>query len=65
MDGDRGEIEFFRNEKDKRLSSEIRAMFNTDPEGAHGRADEILCSLLESEYPLTIAAFRQLEKWYA
>ena len=38
-----------------------------DPEGAHGRADKILCELLrELGYGDTVvAAFERVEKWYA
>lgn len=40
---------------------------NTDYEGAHGRADDILCELLSAlGYEHTVvAAFIRIGKWYA
>lgn len=37
-----------------------------DTEGAHGRADEILCELLTKlGYTKTVNAWESVDKWYA
>lgn len=50
------------NEEAAKLINECRG----DNEIAHIEADKILCKLLkEHGYELTVAAFENLEKWYA
>lgn len=65
MDDGRAEEEYFRGLEDKKLSAKIYELSRGDLERGHIEADEILCSLLESKYPLTVAAFRESDKWYA
>jgi hypothetical protein len=45
---------------------EMELASKMDPEAAHARADEILCSALRiCEYTKLVAAFERLPKWYA
>lgn len=38
---------------------------STDPEGAHGAADELMCQLLkELGYSEGVRIFDKMEKWY-
>ena len=45
---------------------ELKKLNNYDPEAAHGRADNLLCDILEQiGEDEIVKAFRAVEKWYA
>lgn len=45
---------------------EIDEKYSADTEGAHGRADDLLCEVLRHlGYGEGVAIFEKMDKWYA
>lgn len=47
---------------------DVNNKFGGDPEMAHSRADQILCSLVREYVPNgrdIVAEYREIDKWYA
>lgn len=46
--------------------SKLKALDESDPEGSHAKADEILCELLKSlGCADVVKEFEKLERWYS
>jgi hypothetical protein len=54
--------------KEQQALNDLKALCDNnlgDMEYLHWAADELLCSLLEGEYPELVKQFKALPKWYA